>query len=77
MAKMRFEIRKDIHDTIDLLERLMTKNGSVHMSMGYLKATLVETMMELPPAKRDMQLRVLRSSLSKEIEHDQDKKDAA
>jgi len=73
MTKMKFEVRKDIHDTIDLLERMMTKNGSAHMSLGYLKATLVDVMMELPPRRREFHNRILNRSLELELEQ----KDAA
>jgi hypothetical protein len=71
MSQLRFEVRKDIHDTVDLLERMMTKNGSAHMSLGYLKTTLVDVLMELTPAKREIELYLLNRALERELETQQ------
>ena len=68
MTQLRFEVRKDIHDTVDLLERMMTKNGSAHMSLGYLKTALVDVLMELTPAKREIELYLLNRALERELE---------
>lgn len=68
MAKMRFEVRKDVRDTIELVEWAMTKNGSLHMSIGYLKAALEDTIMELPPRARQAQLEMLNRTFAKEVD---------
>ena len=72
MTKMRFEIRKDVHDTVDLLQRMLAKNFNENYAAGFMRATIVDAIMDLPPAKRDHHLRVLRRSLSIELENTKD-----
>jgi hypothetical protein len=77
MAKMNFEIRRDADKLVSDLTAVMQDNQSPSYTLGYIRYTLVDVLMDLPPAKREWQLRVLRKALLQELEHRQDRKDAA
>lgn len=77
MAQMRFEIRSDIDKLVTDLAHALEDNMSPHYALGYLRVTLVDALMDLPPAKRKLHTHWLQIALQKEDQIAQNKKDAA
>ena len=69
MTKMRFEIRRDADKLVSDLTAAMQDNQSPSYTLGYIRYTLVDVLMDLPPAKREWHLRLLRKALSMELEN--------
>jgi hypothetical protein len=77
MAKMRFEIRSDVDEVVTKLTNAMQDNESPSYALGYIRFVLVDALMDLPPAKRERQVRWLKQTMFRELELQQDRKDAA
>ena len=77
MTQLRFEIRQDVNKIVTDLSHALTDNMSPHYALGYLCVTLTDALMDLPPAKRETQVRWLKQALLRELELAQDRKDVA
>lgn len=77
MTQMRSEIRQDVDKLVTDLAHALEDNMSPHYALGYLRVTLVDALMDLPPEKRKTQVRWLKQALLRELELAQDRKDVA
>ena len=74
MTQMRFEIRQDVDKIVTELAHALEDNMSPHYALGYLRCTLVDALMDLPPERRKTQVRWLKQALLRELELAHDKK---
>ena len=74
MTQMRFEIRQDVDTIVTELAHALEDNMSPHYALGYLRVTLVDALMDLPPEKRKTHVRWLKNALGRELEWAHDKK---
>jgi hypothetical protein len=68
MARMRFEIRRDIDTLVTDISRRLADDVHPNYALGYLRYTLVDALMQLPPRKRDFEVRLLEKALAHENE---------
>ena len=73
MTHTRSEVSKIVYDLAHALE----DNQSPHYALGYLRVVIEDLLMDLSPDKHNLQVRWLKQALTKELEIQQDRKDAA
>jgi len=60
--------REYVADVVKHLARALSTNVSPEYASGYLQASVVSAVMDLPPAMRDFHIRCLKSALDNEDE---------
>jgi hypothetical protein len=71
MTKMRFEIRQDVTDAVGSFQKALEKNYGESFTVGYMNQTMVELIMDLPPAKRKARLEMMNNYLNHRARYDQ------